>query len=357
MITNQDLLEYSVLEAVLNPLIKSKKVLSVKEMDEVYESLITESKQKKLKLKLLNKGYAKHINTLTKSVTQDFVYDFYFLNHQPAITSKKSATPEPITESATTEYPYSITFTYGNGGFICEEFGMIPEEIDDPSLAAAMYRAIDEADIFDSDWEMEEDDLIDGVKIYTKENGLTFIAEVERDPVDPDKFTISRSIDNYLNYRDGDEHIDKGSIECTGLECLIQELSKWKDAVNKAIGTINVGKNKSIEDINLNEESEEEKAARFDKENKQIQAEIRKPGYSMPKQSAATRDPNDGREVDEAKIGGDEEDEYLEEYKEAIDYGNFSGTFEEYIEQEEKRKYEEGKLDSAPGLEEEDTFA
>jgi hypothetical protein len=34
MITNQDLLEYSVLEAVLNPLIKSKKVLSVKEMDE-----------------------------------------------------------------------------------------------------------------------------------------------------------------------------------------------------------------------------------------------------------------------------------------------------------------------------------
>lgn len=306
MITNQDLLEYSVLESVLNPLIKSKKVLSVKEMDEVFESLITEAKAKKLNPKLLNKGYAKHINTLTKKVTQDFVYDFYFLNHQPALTSKKSATPEPISESATTEFPYSITFTYGDGGFVCEEFGMIPEEIDDPTPSAALLRAIDERDIFDSDWEMEEDDIIDGVRIWTQDGTVKFIAEVETD-VDGNSYTISRSIDSYLNYREGDEHIDKGSIECKDLEECLVELEKWKNAVNKAIGQINVSRNKNLEDINLNEETEEEKAARFDKENKQIQSEIRKPGYSMPKQSAATRDPKDGRNVSEGYRPSDEE--------------------------------------------------
>lgn len=256
MITNQDLLEYSILESVFSPLIKSKKVLSIKEMDEVFESLITESKSKKLKTKLLNKGYAKHINTLTKKVTQDFVYDFYFLNHQPLFTSKKSATPEPVTESVTTQYPYSITFTYGKGGFICEEFGTIPEEVTDESDIAQLYRAIDEADIFDSDWTMEEDEPY-GIKIYTKDGDITFTAEVETQP--GNTYTISRTIDDYLNVRDGAAHYDKGAVDCSNIEELIQELAKWKDSVNKAIGNINV--NRDVEGINLNEEGEEETAA------------------------------------------------------------------------------------------------
>lgn len=355
MITNQDLLEYSVLEAVLNPLIKSKKVLSVKEMDEVFESLITEAKAKKLNPKLLNKGYAKHINTLTKSITQDFVYDFYFLNHQPLITSKKSATPEPVSESATTEYPYSITFTYGDGGFVCEEFGMIPEEIDDPSPSAALYRAIDERDIFDSDWEMEEDDIIDGVLISTKDGGVTFIAEVQTN-TDDGSYTISRSIDNYLNYRDGDEHIDKGSIECTDLEQCLVELEKWKNAVNKAIGTINVGKNKSLEDINLNEETEEEKAARIKKEDesyknipkKDLEKAAREISGNHSARAREQYEKEHKKIATESKLSADEEDAYLKEYEEAIKYGNFSGTLEDYIAQEEKRRYEEDKLDSMP---------
>jgi hypothetical protein len=362
MITNQDLLEYSVLEAVLNPLIKAKKVLSVKEMDEVFESLITESKAKKLNPKLLNKGYAKHINTLTKKVTQDFVYDFYFLNHQPTITSKKSATPQPISESATTEFPYSITFTYGNGGFICEEFGMIPEEIDDPTPAAALYRAIDEADIFDTDWEMEEDEVVDGVKISTEDGGLTFIAEVETDPVDPAKYTISRTIDEYLNYRDGSESYDKGAIECNGLENLIQELTKWKDAVNKAIGNINAGR--KLDDINLNEETEEEKAARIKKEDEAYknipQKDLDKAAREISgNHSARAREQyaKQNKKVSKAKVGGEQEDEYIKDYNDAVYAGTFTGTLDEYIDQEEKRRYEEDKLDSTPELEEEDTFA
>jgi len=256
MITNQDLLEYSILESVLSPLIKTKKVLNVEEMNQVFESLITEAKAKKLKTKLLNKGYTKHINTLTKKVTQDFVYDFYFLNHQPALQSKKSVTPQPITESTTTEFPYSITFTYGKGGFICEEFGMIPEDAGEEELSveAALLRKIDDADIFDGDWEMEEDNVLEGVEISTKEGDIKFTARVETDPTDPNKYTISRTIEVYLNYRDGDESYDKGDIECEGLENLLQELTKWKDAVNKAIGSINVGKYASIDKINLNEE-------------------------------------------------------------------------------------------------------
>jgi len=261
MITNQDLLEYSILESVFSPLIKSKKVLSIKEMDEVFESLITESKSKKLKTKLLNKGYAKHINTLTKKVTQDFVYDFYFLNHQPLFTSKKSATPEPVTESVTTQYPYSITFTYGKGGFICEEFGTIPEEVTDESDIAQLYRAIDEADIFDSDWTMEEDEPY-GIKIYTKDGDITFTAEVETQP--GNTYTISRTIDDYLNVRDGAAHYDKGAVDCSNIEELIQELAKWKDSVNKAIGNINV--NRDIESINLNEETDDEKELRISQE-------------------------------------------------------------------------------------------
>lgn len=42
------------------------------------------------------------------------------------------------------------------------------------------------------------------------------------------------------------------------------------------------------------------------------------------------------------KIGGEAEDEYMKEYEEAIKFGNFSGSFEDFVQQEEKNMRDEG---------------